>query len=67
MFGIIVGALVGLILAETGQVESYVWILWGAIIGLILEIAARLGCPEVVVAIADLFCTIGECFGGGDS
>lgn len=38
---------------------SWWWLLWGSLIGLVIEIAARLGLGDVVESCADVFSAIG--------
>ncbi len=50
MYGLIFGVITGLILSMT-EVTSYWWVLWSALIGLLLEACTRLGCGEPLASL----------------
>lgn len=57
MYGLFIGALIGLVLNQTEVLDEW-WILWSALIGLVTEVSARLGCPDLIVVIADALSSI---------
>jgi hypothetical protein len=70
MYGAMLGGFASLIFILSTDSVSWWWLLWGSLIGLVAEIAVRVGAggdfADAVVSSIDIASTIGDCSGSCD-